>query len=131
MEEKWIEYKNILIPKGTYEIVEVIQNFEGTKITLESDTCKATILFEFVDSIRMSDEGRRIKTYQESEGLQTYRESFNGNPIYIVENSLFNKWMIEESAGIYTDSTHYAIVTMNDIVDVLSYQEPIINVERT
>ena len=79
----------------------------------------------------MSDEGRRIKTYQESEGLQTYRENFNGNPIYIVENSLFNKWMIEESAGIYTDSTHYAIVTMNDIVDVLSYQEPIINVERT
>lgn len=130
MEEKWTEYKNIVIPEGVYEITEVIQNFEGTKLTLESDTFKIVILFEFADSVRISDEGRRIKTYQECKELQTYRKNFNGNPIYVVEKSLFKKWIIEESVGIYTESTHYAVVTKNDIVDVLSYQEPIINIYK-
>lgn len=128
MKEKWIEYKESDTPKGIYEVTEVLQNAEGTKIQLESDTYRVIIIFEFADAIRICDEGRRIKTYNECEGIQNYRKDFFGNPIYRVYNSTFNQWIIEESVGIYTNLSHYSIVTQNDLIDVISAQPPEIKV---
>lgn len=129
MKERWVEYKDIDIPKGVYEVTEVIQNSEGTKIQLESETNKLTIFFEFADAIRICDEGRRIKTYNECEAIQNYRKDFFGNPIYKVINSEFNAWIAEESAGFYTDLSHFVIVTLNDIIDVVSSKPPEIKIQ--
>lgn len=128
MGEKWIEYNKNKIMRGAYEVIEVVQNAKGTKIQLESETHTIIVMFEFVDAIRICDEGRRIKTYNECNGIQEYRKDFYGNPIFIVGNSEFNAWIIEESVGIYTNLSHYAIVTQNDIIDVLSAQPPEIQI---
>lgn len=89
---------------------------------------KVIIVFEFADAIRVCDEGRRIKTYNECEGIQNYRKDFFGYPIYIVFNSSFNQWIVEESVGIYTNLSRYSIVTQNDLIDVISAKPPEIKV---
>lgn len=124
MIEKWKKYEENLLPDGQYEIIEVSQNMEGTTILLESESRKIIIKFGFVDALRACDEGRRIRTYNEVEELQSYRTNFVGSPLYLVEDSKFCKWISEESAGFCVDSLHYAVVTMNDIVDVLSSAPP-------
>lgn len=128
MKEQWIEYKENDIPKGIYEVVQVLQDAEGTKIQLESNGCKVIIIFEFADAIRICDEGRRIKTYNECEEIQNYRKNFFGHPIYMVYHSEFSNWVIEESLGIYSNLNHYAIITQNDLIDVLSEQSPEIKI---
>ncbi len=34
MMEKWNEYKTDTIPIGKYEVIELVQNIDGTKIVL-------------------------------------------------------------------------------------------------
>lgn len=124
MVEKWKKYKENIIPEAQYEITEILQNAGGTSVTLESERKKIVIKFGFVDALRACDEGRRIKTYNDVDELQNYRGNFIGSPLYLVDDSLFCKWIVEESVGFYTDSLHYAVVTMNDIIDVLSSEPP-------
>ena len=130
MKEIWKNYEKSSVPNDNYEVFEVTVNSEGTKIILNGVKNTVSIKFCTVDSLRVSDEGRRIKTYHEVEGIQEYRENFYGNPIYQVENSEFASWVVEESAGFCTDMQHYAIVTLNDIVDVLDAFPPEIIVEE-
>ncbi len=122
--EKWMNYDGGKIPLGNYELIETIQNCDGTTIKLQSELHNIILKFEFVDSIRITDEGRRIKTYNEIPDIQKYRENFYGVPLYRVENSEYCKWLVQESAGIYTEFQHYVIITINDIVDVISDVPP-------
>lgn len=130
MEEKWIQYGTNIVPKDLYEVTSIIQDNNGTVINLEGNQFRMKIKFGFVDALRVCDEGRRIRTYNEVQEIQIYRENFIGNPIFIVNNSEFNTWIIKESAGIYTDLKHYSIITMNDIVDIISSFPPEINVVK-
>jgi hypothetical protein len=130
MEELWREFKSQEIPMGQYEVIECIRNFDGTKITLESDEHRIILSFNFVDAFRICDEGRRIRTYNEISEIQKYREEFIGNPVYLVEKSEFIKWILVESAGFCIDVKHYAIATMNDIVDIITSDEPTLVISR-
>ena len=124
MQEQWSVYAEGTIPVGQYEVLEVLQNSEGTMIILESERNKVIIKFDFVDALRICDEGRRIKTYNVIEGIQEYRKDFLGIPLYLVKNSEFGKWIEEESAGFYIDSFHYAVITINEIVDIITSSSP-------
>ena len=129
MHEQWKEYIPNTIPKGNYEVISVTQDSKGTIIVVQSDYHNITISFEFADALRICDEGRRIKTYNEAEGIQLYRKDFYGTPLYQVINSRFYDWLVQESAGFYTEFNHYAIVTLNDIVDIISSSPPEILIE--
>jgi len=120
MNEVWKVYGNDIIPIDNYEVIYVSQGCEGTKIVLEGNNYNLKIRFWSVDSLRATDEGRRIRTYHEVESIQDYRKDFIGLPIFTVDNSEFIAWVAKESAGIYTDSIHYAIMTINDIVDIVA-----------
>lgn len=130
VKEKWLIYKEDFIPLDNYEVLEIVQNVEGTKITMGGNSNDLIIKFSFIDSLRVSDEGRRLRTYNEVEEIQKYREEFYGNPLYKVQNSEFLKWIEIESAGIYTDMVHYAIVTINNIVDMVSSFPPEIEIKN-
>jgi len=129
MKEIWKVYRDDIIPTGKYEVISVSQDYEGTKVVLEGNECSVEILFGSVDSLRITDEGRRLRTYNEVESIQEYRTNFNGLPLYTVENSEFVEWIAKESAGFYTDSTHYAIMTIDDIVDIVALFPPEVSVK--
>ena len=130
MSEKWEVYREDIIPKGYYEVTNISQNGDGTKINLESEKYAIKIVFNFVDSFRATDEGRRIRTYHEIKEIQEYRNEFIGYPLYVVEDSEYEAWVVLESAGFSTDSTHYAVMTIDDIVDVVSPFPPEVTVEE-
>jgi len=129
MKEIWKVYRNDIIPIGNYEVICVSQDYEGTKVVLEGNSCSVEILFGSVDSLRITDEGRRLRTYNEVESIQEYRTNFNGFPLFTVDNSEFVEWIAKESAGIYTESIHYAIMTIDDIVDIVALFPPKISIQ--
>ncbi|MBO0466622.1 hypothetical protein JZO73_03640 [Enterococcus plantarum] len=124
MLERWYEYDDSNIPIDTYEVSEIVQNLEGTIIKLVGKENNIDVIFGFVDSLRITDEGRRIRTYNEVAGIQKYRENFVGNPIYKVEQSKYVEWIEKESGGFCGDVEHYVIITENDLIDIISTFPP-------
>ncbi len=123
--EKWYAYSLDMLPNGRYEVVKILQDANGTFIKLESEEeNKIIIKFNFVDALRVCDEGRRIVTYNETLAIQKYRENFFGNPIYYVENSELCKWLSLESAGFCVDVKHYVIITINHMIDIVTSEAP-------
>lgn len=130
MDENWIVYRDDIIPADNYDVVSVSQECDGTRIVLEGNKVTLQIQFWGVDSLRITDEGKRIRTYNEVENLQEYRKNFIGKPLYTVDNSEFLDWLKKESAGFYTDFVHYTIVTIDDIVDIATTFPPEITVKH-
>ena len=129
MNEEWVVYKEDIIPVDCYTVISVSQDCKGTKIILEGKRYSIQVKFMDIDSLRITDEGRRIRTYHEIESIQEYRKGFLGRPVFTVENSEFLDWLKKESAGIYTEFTHYAIMTIDDIIDIAAIFPPRIDVE--
>lgn len=123
MDEKWIA-EDIGIPLDQYDICYVLQDGNGTKVKLVGDYGEVEIIFYSPDSVRITDEGRRLESYFTVPILQNYRKNFIGNPFFIILNSDYVKWIENESLGFSTDITHYVIVTRDDIVDIISSFPP-------
>lgn len=122
--EHWIEFNLEEIISDDYEVYEICRNEQGTLIRLSGLENELHLCFNFVDSLRFTDEGRRIATYNDVMELQKYRSTFKGNPLFIVRDSEYIKWLNTESAGFIGKVEHYAIVTRNDIVDIVSDTPP-------
>ncbi|KAA1045560.1 hypothetical protein [Pseudocitrobacter sp. 73] len=85
--------------------------------------CKVS--FDWVHSLRMTDEGDLLKTL--GEGL------FQRLGIFIVKNSSYYEWFNTQSCGIHEceEIKHYCLVTANEVVEVLASIEPeVIVVEK-
>lgn len=97
-------------------------DYEGFRILLRSEDTISPVLRVFFDAplaYRNLDEGSLIRT------LARLRPR-GINSLFIVDNSTWLKWFLEESCGIYEGRqiTHYAFLTPNDCIDVLSEIEP-------
>ena len=130
VKEIWKEYKADEIPKDKYEVDSIAQVWGDTKILLYGFENILLAEFGFVKSIRSSDEGVRIETYHEVVEIQEYRKDFFGHPMYKVENSEFFNWAMKDSVGFAFNLHHYAFVTQESIVDVLSGFPPKITVKK-
>ncbi|MTD38011.1 hypothetical protein GIX45_05055 [Erwinia sp. CPCC 100877] len=122
--EQWKEFDSEEIINDDYEVYEICRNEHGTIIKLTGLENELHLRFDFVDSLRFTDEGRRIVTYHEVKALQNYRTNFNGNPLFIVKDSEYINWLNIESAGFIGEVEHFAIVTRNDIVDIVASTPP-------
>lgn len=117
------------LPHDRYEVAEVLQNSDGTKIVLEGFSHVVTVSFGFVEALCRCDEGRRIESYHKISEIQAYRKAdFEGNPLYLVEGSEFMNWLMKESCGFAFDDLHFAIVTQNDFLDIASPFPPKIEI---
>ncbi|MDH6366684.1 MULTISPECIES: hypothetical protein [unclassified Breznakia] len=129
--EKWIKWSPVSIEKGSYVVDELVQNTKHTKIVLRKEEMLVEILFNgIVLGLRNVDEGQRINTIMANQKLQNDRYYFSDWPFYKVENSSFASWLEKESCGIYTvdEIIHIVIVTIDDVIDILTTYEPDIKV---
>ena len=122
------------IPDDYYEVMSILQDINGTLITLDGINNEVKIRFGAVDSICVTDEGRRMETYLngKTKALNEYRaKKFYGNPFFVATAETdFTLWLKKESWGFSEGVGHYLIITLNDIVDIASVfppQEIIIN----
>ncbi len=119
------------LPHDRYEVGEVLQNSDGTKIVLEGLSHIVTVSFGFVEALCVYDEGRRIESYHQIPEIQAYRKAdFEGNPLYIVESSEFMNWHMKESCGFAFDDLHFAIITENDFLDIAAPFPPKIDIKE-
>lgn len=103
------------------ECIELRDSKLGLEIFCETAAYDLWV-FRFCDHLtyRMMDEG---------DALEILSELGKGKKIgvYKVENSDFLQWFHRQSCGIRVDDdlTHYSIITLNDIIDVIAFSPPI------
>lgn len=80
------------------------------------------VFFDWTHSFRVTDEGDLLKILGEQSGKMLLG-------IYKVEGSTYLEWFNDQSDNIHSKNNivHYMIVTVNDIIDVLSSVPPIIS----
>ena len=131
MEEVWKVYKKDFIPKDYYFLMECKIKNDVTTIELEGRHCKLTFEFINITALRFCDEGKRLRTYNEVEEiLSYYKKRFIGRPVFKVENSEFCKWIASESVDFIPESYHFAFVTEEEIIDVVSLDPPKILIDN-
>lgn len=125
------------IPDDYYEVMSILQDRNGTLITLDGINNEVKIRFGAVDSICDTDEGSRMETYLngKTKELNEYRaKKFYGNAFFVATAETdFTLWLKKESWGFSEGVGHYLIITLNDIVDIASVfppQEIIINKKK-
>lgn len=97
----------------------------GLELTLSSASRNGSnnfrIVFEWVHSFRVTDEGDLLKMQGELNGSMV-------SGVYIVEKSNYLAWFNEQSYNIHNEDVinHYLIVTCDDVIDVLSSVSPAI-----
>ncbi|MDH2899306.1 hypothetical protein ACP3TB_03575 [Rahnella variigena] len=105
--------------------IEDIRYASGTlELVLTSEgTDKFKVMFDWIHSFRLTDEGDLLKMQEEQNGKML-------TGVYIVEKSIYLEWFTNQSAGIHDSEfiTHYLIVTSDEVVDVLSSVSPLISV---
>ncbi len=132
MKEEWERLELDNIPKGTYELDEINYNFEGLTLILTSEYNKISVKFSVgVVNFRTGDKSDRWKTldtisFSKGDGF------FSDHIFFKISNSLYEDWIIEDSFGTLPKNllTHYVILTNNDMTDILSAVEPIIEVSK-
>lgn len=124
--ENWKKWEPILISDRCYELIALQQDRNGLKLIYEDDNEIIEVVFkEELLSFRSCDEGNRWKTIDnvlDKNGV----DYFVNELFFIVENSEFKNWFIEENYSNYSkdEFLHYAFVTPNDVVDVLALHAP-------
>ncbi|WP_241602298.1 hypothetical protein [Rosenbergiella nectarea] len=80
------------------------------------------ISFNGFYSFRVIDESDVIKMQDEFDG-----EMILG--IYNLVDSEYLEWFHEQSVGIHLDGniTHYMVVTVNDVIEIISCEKPVIS----
>jgi hypothetical protein len=108
------------LPHGLY-VQGLHDDYEGFRIILEEKDggTGAVYAVRFNDQVayRNMDEGCRLRTLLK---LPERRMLLR------VENSQWIDWFVEESSGVFDDSKliHWAVVTPNDWIDIISFDHP-------
>ena len=116
---KWmkIEFDDLKIVP-TLESYE--SNSEGLFFNCSFDGQEKTIFFEYYFSLRYIEEGNAFTILHE--------QDFDGETwLYINENSDLSAWFNSQSEDVYKDKFKaYVLVTLDEIIEVLSYKPPVI-----
>ncbi|WP_025121286.1 MULTISPECIES: hypothetical protein [unclassified Serratia (in: enterobacteria)] len=82
---------------------------------------KVKVLFDWIYSFRLTDEGDLLKMQQEQNGEM--RTGF-----YIVENSKYLEWFNEQNGNVHDGMVHYMLSTVDDVIDILASITPSISI---
>ncbi len=122
--EKWEPLPNI--PSKLY-LEGLHDDYEGFRVLLKGEAKSNRMLriyFPTHLAYRNVDETNRLKTLVDYPILATMLWS-----LFVSKDDDFINWVATESAGIICDTTqyrNYIIATPNDIVEIISNEEPII-----
>jgi len=113
-------------PKNLY-LQALLDDYEGFRLILEDKDGQGSVFKVSVDShlaYRNIDEGDRLSSLR-----SLTQTRVRVAKVYLVKNSKWVHWFKEENAGKYDDDDllHWAIITPNDWVDVISLEPPAFN----
>lgn len=130
-DENWILWNPLNIPDCQAFSVEINHENSGTVFLTECENQFIRVMFEGgVPLYTYSDEGMRMATYAPVQIKNNDKYYFTKWFLYKIENSDFIKWAVKESCGLYEKHKlqHFCIVTANEVVDIISFVSPVIEV---
>ncbi|WP_026676220.1 hypothetical protein [Fictibacillus gelatini] len=130
--EQWQKWKPLEEFPSKLWFDYLLQNRDGLKVQFESeDERKVEVIFGYSAlTHRVTDEGDLLQTidFWSSE----YGNDFFSWSLYKSSNSSFIDWFHEESCEKFEDEAieHYAFITPNEIIEVLSAIPPEIIISK-
>lgn len=112
------------VTDGMYDLRQLIDQNGILKLHLVNlDGNEICISFGAYLAYRKLDEGDAMETLS-----QLSESALPGRSFYMVEESTFVDWYVKQGYGIRDTSTlkHYAVVTIDDVIDVISLDAPLI-----
>ncbi|MBB1581636.1 hypothetical protein [Serratia sp. OS31] len=88
-----------------------------------AESSKVKVLFDWIYSFRVTDEGDLLKMQEEQKGLML-------TGLYIVEKSKYIEWFNEQNGNIHDDVVHYMLSTVDDVIDILASISPSISISN-
>lgn len=122
MTEQWIRWEPFSHLKSHYYLEVIDWNWENFTILLaESNHSSRKIQVLFQDFVEVY----RCFKYHHNQLIHPHQWTF-----FKVINSSYNAWLQEESLTVVAPNrlTHFAFVTINARVDVLTYREPLLKI---
>lgn len=113
--ERYVPYKSQPRLTAPAQFESLHQGGSDLRVQLEG----ATVLFGGWLTYRVTDEGDRLLSSKAISGLAK-------SPICLVEDSDYLAWFVRESAGARreADLKHWAVVTTDEIIDVIAVEAP-------
>lgn len=131
MQEDWIALTQYNISNGQFIVTSFVQDLEGTKIILDDETVTVEVFFDGIPVlVRNAVENIRMRTWSEVQLKYQDKFIFRNAFFFEVKNSKLAEWVVEESCEFYDvgQLTHYCIVTVEEVIDVLATFEPLVKV---
>lgn len=128
--EHWEEiYKNT-IPVEEYQALVKNGEESGLLIKLEGNEYIANINFGIVSAFRMLDEGIVLSGIFDENEITKYKKNNFSNTIYKIQNGEFGNFIKKTSNELYDylGLSHYVIITINYVIEVISEWEPSIEI---
>lgn len=89
-------------------------NAEGSKVK---------VLFDWIYSFRVTDEGDLLKMQEEQKGGML-------TGLYRVEQSKYLEWFNEQNGSVHDGVVHYMLSTVDDVIDILASISPSISISN-
>ncbi|CNH53438.1 TPA: hypothetical protein ACTR19_004520 [Yersinia enterocolitica] len=120
----------VLLTEGSLQNSQ-LEDFRYSSGTLElilssvndEESSKVKVLFDWVYSFRVTDEGDLLKMQEEQQG-----EMLTG--LYLVENSKYLEWFNEQNGNMHDRVVHYMLSTVDDVIDILASISPSISISN-
>lgn len=131
IQEEWMKLEQFGIPEGEFVISSIVQNMEGTIIILDDEMCTIEVFFDGIPVLVSNAVANiRMRTWSEIQIKYHDKYIFRNAFLFEIRKSRLVEWLAEEGCGFYKKSTlrHYCLVTIEEVVDVISTFEPIIKV---
>lgn len=134
MSEKWIRWEPIPNLENKYYVESILDNFNSLSIILASYHKQEKVIVSCessVDAFKTTYESFRQKTIYEMS--QKYGGDVLNWTFYKVEDSSYLQWLSEESYTL-TDAllfSHYALIAGESIVDIITGNEPTVELIKS
>jgi len=91
-----------------------IETYDGQNVTTILCPCP-------VHAVRWTDESGRVNN-----GFRDNQPDLPLAFVYRIENSEFSDWLTDQSGSIFPNTCHYELITCDDVIDILTYAEPVL-----
>ncbi|WP_148569846.1 hypothetical protein [Leclercia adecarboxylata] len=89
----------------------------------DAEGSKVKVLFDWIHSFRVTDEGDLLKMQEEHNGMML-------TGLYRVEKSKYLEWFNEQNGNIHDGIVHYMFSTIDDVIDILASISPLISISN-
>ena len=89
----------------------------------DAEGSKVKVLFDWIHSFRVTDEGDLLKMQEEPNGMML-------TGLYRVEKSKYLEWFNEQNGNIHDGIVNYMFSTIDDVIDILASISPSISISN-